>query len=58
MLVYKSSKKSKSLVAPVPSEQNRTVNSKLNYLKQFCHSCFCHFNKNEKIDYKYIPIYK
>ena len=46
--VYKSSKKSKSQVVPVQREQNRTVNFKLNYLKQLCQSCFCHFNKSER----------
>ena len=30
------------------SEQNRTMNFKLNYLKQLCQSYFCHFNKSEK----------
>ena len=59
VLAYKSSKKPKSQAAPVQSEQNRTVNFKLNYLKQLCQSCFCHFNKSEEeIDYKYSPKYK
>ena len=48
MWVYKSSKKPKSQVAPVQSEQNRTVNFKLNYLNQYYQSCFYHFNKSEK----------
>ena len=48
MWIYKSSKKPKSQVAPVQKEQNRTVNFKLNYLKQSCQSCFCHFNKSNK----------
>ena len=45
--VYKSSKKLKSQVASVQREQNRTVNFKINCLKQLCQSCFCHCNKSK-----------